>query len=89
MAGPLVRRGCLRSSGGTEPSAALGTDALAKARGQEPFGFRPANWLSPSFSQITSTVLVEVDEVVLCEETQSREKTEEDDEEAEEDIEEA
>lgn len=64
-------------------------EALAKVRGQAPLGIRPATWLSPSFSQITSTGLVDVDEMVLCEETQSREATDEDDEEAEEEIEEA
>lgn len=41
----------------------------------------------PSFSQITSTGLVEVEEIEL--ETQSSEKTEEEEEEAEEAIEDA
>lgn len=71
----------MRSSDGTTPSA-LGARPLGIARGRAPV-FLPC----PSFSQITSTGLVDVEEIEL-EETQSREKTEEE-EEAEEEIEEA
>jgi hypothetical protein len=56
----LVRRGCIRSSGGTEPSALGGH---LKARGQDPF--LPASCPSASFSQITSTGFVAVDEMEL------------------------
>lgn len=83
-----MRRGCVRSSDGTTPST-LEVGPLAKARGHAPFGFLPANWLLLSFSQITSTGLVDVDEIELCEETQSRENTDEEEEEAEEEIEDA
>jgi len=79
---PLVRRGCIRSSAGTGPSS-LGAAPLEKARGHVPTGLPNA---SPSFSQITSTGLVAVDETELCE--ASSEKTEEEEEEAEEAIEE-
>jgi hypothetical protein len=77
-----VRRGCMRISTGTAASA-LGGNPLAKLRGH--VGCLP-NWLS-SFSQITSTGLVVVEEMELCE--ASSEKTEEEEEEAEEEIEEA
>lgn len=56
---------------------------MEKARGHVPTGLPNA---SPSFSQITSTGLVAVDETELCE--ASSEKTEEEEEEAEEAIEE-
>lgn len=82
-----MRRGCVRSSDGTTPST-LEAGPLAKARGHAPFGFLP-NWLLFSFSQITSTGLVDVDDIELCEETQSRENTDEEEEEAEEEIEDA
>lgn len=72
----------MRSSDGTTPSA-LGAGPLGIARGRAPLVFLPC----PSFSQITSTGLVDVEEIEL--ETQSREKTEEEEEEAEEEIEEA
>lgn len=82
LVAPLVRRGCIRSSAGTAPSS-LGAAPLVKARGHVPTGLPNA---SPSFSQITSTGLVAVDETELCE--ASSEKTEEEEEEAEEAIEE-
>lgn len=72
----------MRSSAGTAPSS-LGAAPFAKARGHVPTDL-PS--VSPSFSQITSTGLVAVDETELCE--ASSEKTEEDEEEAEEAIEE-
>lgn len=78
LVAPLVRRGCIRSSAGTGPSS-LG--ALVKARGHVLTGLPNA---SPSFSQITSTGLLAVDETELCE--VSSEKTEEEEEEAEEAI---
>jgi hypothetical protein len=49
----------------------------------------PPVWYSPSFSQITSTELVDVDEIEPWVDTASREKTEEEEEEAEEEIDEA
>jgi hypothetical protein len=73
----------VRSSDGTTPST-LGARPLATGRGQAPlvFLFGPL----PSFSQITSTGLVDVEDIL---EAQSREKTEEEEEEAEEEIDEA
>lgn len=69
-------------SAGTAASG-LGATPLAKPRGHP--GFLPR--LSASFSQITSTGLVAVEEIELWE--ASSEKTEEEEEEAEEEIEEA
>ena len=49
----------------------------------------PPAWYSPSFSQITSTELVDDEEMELWVDTASREKTEEEEEEADDEIDEA
>lgn len=86
----LVRRGCLRNSGATAASVALGKTPLTPPRELvTEVKILPATWYSPSFSQITSTGFVEVDEMELWLDTQSKEKTEEDEEDAEEEIDEA
>lgn len=81
----LVRRGCLRSSGGTAASTGLGT-GLCREPCSEPLA---ASDCSPSFSQCTSTGFVEVDEMELWVELPSREKMEEEEEEAEDETEDA
>lgn len=85
----LVRRGCLRSSGGTVASAAVGALPLKQPRTTPvtPNPLPPA-WYSPSFSQITSTELVDVEEIELWLDTASKEKTE-DEGDVEEEIDEA
>ena len=75
----LVRRGCLRNSGGTAASGLGGTGP--RRLGSEPLAGRDC---SPSCSQATSTGFVEVEEMELWAELLSREKTEEEEEEAEE-----
>jgi len=86
----LVRRGCLRSSGGTAASAVVGALPLKQPRTPPvaPSPLPPA-WYSPSFSQMTSTELVEVEELELWVDTASNEKTEEEEEDAEDEIDEA
>lgn len=80
----LVRRGCVRSSDGTPPfpwEAIL----LAPSRGSAPWERFPGS----SFSQLPSVELVDVEEIELCDEMPSREKTEEVEEAAEEAMEDA
>lgn len=91
--GQGVRLGCFRSSGGTGQSVTLEVQLLKPLREQcDAFSGwgkpRPEESPDSSFSQMTSTAVVEDEEIELWIDAESNEKIEEDDDEAEEPIEE-